>query len=116
MEVKSIHDVIMDLNTELARYSARQDVRQVLIESPIGTDIDDVREVEKGIYDVDINAYIITLHKYTFPDEIPPKAICIGSMFYMFPTAEIVEPYNMGMHDIVEVLTSNFTHKYEIVA
>lgn len=116
MEVKSIHDVIMDLDITLAQYRAYQDLRQVLIESPIGTDVDDVREVEKGVYDVDINAYIITLHKYTFPSELPPKAICIGSMFYMFPTVEITEPYNMGMHDIVEVFTTTFSYRYEIIA
>ena len=116
MEVKPIHDVITELDTELARYIARQDVKQVLIESPIGTDVDDVREVEKGVYDVDINAYTITLHKYTFPSELPPKAICVGSMFYMFPTVEITEPYNMGMHDIVEVFTTTFSYRYEIVA
>ena len=114
MEVKPINDIIMDLDIELARYSARQDVRQVLMESPIGTDVEDVREVEKGMYDIDINAYTITLHKYTFPDEIPPKAICIGSMFYMYPTVEIAEPCNLGMHDIVEVFTTNFNHRYEI--
>lgn len=107
-----INDLILDLDTMLVNTPFTQEDIEKALSSYDGVR---VRQVEIGMnkmFDVDINDYIITLHQYNDPSDLPKDAILLGSDMYMY---SYVESLTLGNFvDIIQVYDGKYNTRYAL--
>ena len=120
-KTKSIDYIIKELDMALVDVGVGTDNYRGQLEQALkGADIDlqDIREIEPNMFDIDVNDYTLTIYKYETINDLPQanKIITLGSTFYMFKDVEVAEPTFIGMCDIVEIFDENYNHVYGIKA
>lgn len=120
-KTKSINYIIDEIDIALVDVGiGTGDYREMLDSALHHADIDlqDIREIEPDMFDIDLNDYTITIHRYKTINDLPRRdsIIMLGSTFYMFKNVEVAEPTYIGLYDIVEVFDENYNHVYGIKA
>lgn len=120
-KTKSIDYIINEIDIALVDVGIDTDDYKGHLEKSlkeVDVDLQDIREVETDVFDIDLNDYTITIHKYNTISDLPRRdsIIMLGSTFYMFKNVEVAEPTYIGLCDIVEVFDENYNHVYGIKA
>ena len=117
MDTKNIDYIIKELDTALVDVGVGTGDYRGMLDSALhhaDIDLQDIREMDKDMFDIDCNDYTITIHHYKTIKDLPKDCILLGSSFYMQPIVEIAEPVYIGLCSIVEVFDTNYNPQYAI--
>ena len=120
-ETKSIDYIINEIDMALVDVGIGTGYYREMLDSALhhaDIDLQDIREIEPDMFDIDCNDYTITIHRYNTIKDIPRKAhpIMLGSTFYMYRSVEVAEPCYIGLCDIVDVFNTNYNTEYAIAS
>ena len=110
----SFNSIIQGLDITLAYYDGKPDLKE--LQEFLSKDGLEVRQPHEHdlMFDVDFGDYIITIHYYNAPSDLPKNAIQLGKTYYMYPSVEVLAPNYIGMCDVVLTVGEDYKSRYGV--